>query len=112
MKYYKYIHHLKKKNDTKIWKFCIGDYVQVGLTFFENTKKKRVQFFEGIVIAIRSNYANQKMITIRRPGSFGIERILASNSPQIQNLKVIESQKFKKSKLFYLRKRIGKEAFG
>ena len=52
------------------------------------------------------------MITIRRPGSFGMERILASNSPQIQNLKVIESRKFKRSKLFYLRKRIGKEAFG
>nr|YP_009514451.1 50S ribosomal protein L19 [Caulerpa lentillifera]AXG75871.1 50S ribosomal protein L19 [Caulerpa lentillifera]QKS32312.1 50S ribosomal protein L19 [Caulerpa lentillifera]QUV75693.1 ribosomal protein L19 [Caulerpa lentillifera] len=97
--------YLQKKTG-KTWKFSVGDYIKVGLTTIESTQKKRVQFSQGIVIAIKgvSFHSNQKMVTLRRPGSFGIERVFASNSPQIQNLQILQSQKFRRSKLFYLRK--------
>nr|YP_009306434.1 ribosomal protein L19 [Caulerpa cliftonii]AOP19338.1 ribosomal protein L19 [Caulerpa cliftonii] len=140
MKYSKYLSHFEKKYNSQAsgrasrslragqpeWArlpWHVGDSVQVGFVDNNGTKsprearetaqKKRVQFFEGIVIAIRGDLPYQKMVTIRRPGSYGIERILASNSPQIQNLQILKSQnKSRRSKLFYLRKRIGKAAFG
>nr|QHN60200.1 ribosomal protein L19 [Caulerpa sertularioides f. longipes] len=106
-----YLKHFEKKTNTgKTWQLEVGDYIKVG--FMEGTQKKRIQFFQGIVIAIRSSNQKQKMVTLRRPGSFGIERIFPSNSPQIQNLQILQSQKFRRSKLFYLRKSIGKAAFG
>nr|YP_010502272.1 ribosomal protein L19 [Caulerpa taxifolia]UXC96685.1 ribosomal protein L19 [Caulerpa taxifolia] len=108
-----YLKHFEKKTKTgKTWQFKLGDYIKVGFTVIEGTQKKRIQFFQGIVIAIRSSNQKQKMVTLRRPGSFSIERIFPSNSPQIQNLQILQSQKFRRSKLFYLRKSIGKAAFG
>lgn len=110
----KYIQHFEQKQTQPIYSFHIGDYIKIG--FWETTQKKRVQFFEGIVIAIKQSALNQRMITLRRPGSYGIERVFASNSPQIQNIQLLKQstagQKYRRSKLFYLRKRIGKAAFG
>lgn len=107
-----YLKHFENKKTGKTWLFELGDYIKVGFTVIEGTQKKRIQFFQGIVIAIRGSNQKQKMVTLRRPGSFGIERIFPSNSPQIQNLQILQSQKFRRSKLFYLRKSIGKAAFG
>nr|AYC64320.1 hypothetical protein [Pseudochlorodesmis sp. HV01306a] len=54
----------------------------------------------------------EKKITLRKPGIYGIELIFSCKSPKIQAFKLLQSQKFSRSKLFYLRQRIGKAAFG
>lgn len=117
-----YLHHFEKHNIQKIKKLnpeeweniTIGDFIKVGFLFQEG-EKKRIQFFEGIVIAIRKAHLNKK-ITLRKPGTYGVERIFACCSPQIQTLKILQSQSFRRSsgrsKLFFLRQRIGKAAFG
>lgn len=128
MKCSNYIQHFEQKQNQPPYTFQIGEYIKVG--FWDTTQKKRVQFFEGIVISIKHGGSHQKMVTIRRPGSSGIERVFASNSPQIQTIEGFRSlqspslregfrehrernpRKFRRSKLFYLRKRIGKAAFG
>jgi large subunit ribosomal protein L19 len=124
MKCSNYIQHFEQKQNQPTYTFQIGEYIKVG--FWDTTQKKRVQFFEGIVISIKHSGSHQKMVTIRRPGSSGIERVFASNSPQIQtvarasrgfpkgnpSLREGNPRKFRRSKLFYLRKRIGKAAFG
>lgn len=90
-----------------------GDYIKVGLIVQESassdSSKTRVQFFDGIVLSIHGSHF-EKRVTLRqprRPSSFSIERIFSLQSPQIQSLKVLQSQYFCRSKLFYLRKSIG-----
>ena len=89
----------------------IGDYIKVGFIFKEG-EKKRIQFFDGIVIGITGSLASEKKIILRKPGTYGMERVFSFQSPHIQNIKILQSQKFCRSKLFFLRKRIGKAALG
>ena len=79
----------------------IGDYLKVGFIFKEGDKK-RIQFFEGIIIAINGSLFAKK-VTLRQPGIYGVERSFFCQSPQIQTLKILQSQKFRQSKLFFLR---------
>lgn len=104
-----YLQHFENKSSHKIKELSIGDYIKIGFIFKEG-EKKRIQFFEGIVIAIKGD--DIKKITLRKPGTYGIERIFSCKSPNIQNIKILQSQNFGRSKLFFLRKRIGKAAFG
>ena len=105
-----YLQHFEKKSLPKIKGLSIGHYIKVGFLFKEGGKK-RIQFFEGIVIAINGDDIEKK-ITLRKPGLYGMERIFSCKSPHIQNIKILQSQNFCRSKLFFLRKRIGKAAFG
>ena len=141
MKNFEYLKHFEKKHVLKmktreeqglmcsIAPGCSpqrGDYIQVGFLVQEgeanedrslkdlDLSKTRVQLFDGIVLSIHGS-SFEKRVTLRqprRPGSFSIERTFSLQSPQIQNLKVLQSQHFRRSKLFYLRKRVGKAAFG
>ena len=104
-----YLQHFENKSSQKIKELSIGDYIKIGFIFKEG-EKKRIQFFEGIVIAINGD--DIKKITLRKPGTYGIERIFSCKSPNIKNIKILQSQNFCRSKLFFLRKRIGKAAFG
>ena len=79
----------------------IGDYLKVGFIFKEGDKK-RIQFFEGIIIAINGSLFTKK-ITLLQPGTYGVERSFLCQSPQIQTLKILQSKKFRQSKLFFLR---------
>lgn len=79
----------------------IGDYLKVGFIFKEG-EKKRIQFFEGIIIATKGSLFAKK-ITLRQPGTYGVERSFFCQSPQIQTLKILQSKKFRRSKLFFLR---------
>jgi len=100
-----YLQHFEQKSSQKINGLSIGDYIKVGFIFKEG-EKKRVQFFEGIIMAINgSNY--EKKITLRKPSTYGIERIFSYNCPHIQSIKVLQSQNFRRSKLFFLRNLIG-----
>lgn len=82
----------------------IGDYLKVGFIFKEGDKK-RIQFFEGIIIAINGSLFAKK-VTLRQPGTYGVERSFFCQSPQIQTLKILQSKKFRRSKLFFLRKNL------
>ena len=105
-----FLQHFDKKNGKvpqDFENFSIGDFIKVGFIVQEN-KKKRLQFFKGIIIAIKGHNFGKK-ITLR---TAGIERIFCCQSPQIQTLTILKSQKFHRSKLYYLRQRVGKKIFG
>jgi hypothetical protein len=63
------------------------------------------------VIAIRGREEN-KSFTVRRiaAGSVGVERIWPLSSPWIQQIEVAKTGKVRRSKLYYLRERVGKRA--
>lgn len=77
----------------------------------KESDKTRTHAFEGIVIAIRGSDINQSF-TVRRIGigGIGIERIWPINCPSIEKIVVKKKGEVKKAKLYYLRKRVGKQA--
>tara|TARA_Y100001968_G_C19179226_1_gene629529 strand:- start:27 stop:512 length:486 start_codon:yes stop_codon:yes gene_type:complete len=85
----------------------VGDTVRVGVRISEGNKE-RVQPYEGVVIAKRHGGLNET-ITVRRIfQGIGVERIFMLHSPQVASIKVERRGKVRRSKLFYLRERVGK----
>jgi large subunit ribosomal protein L19 len=88
----------------------VGDTVRVHQEISEGDKK-RVQIYEGIVIAIK-NRGNGKSFTVRKIGAnnIGVEKIFPLNLPSIQKIEIKRQGQVRRSKLYYLRDRIGKAA--
>ncbi|MDD5482889.1 MAG: 50S ribosomal protein L19 [Kiritimatiellae bacterium] len=89
--------------------FQIGDTIRVSVKIKEGDKE-RVQAYSGILIARHGSGATAT-ITVRKT-SFGedVERIFPLHSPNITAIKVEFSGKARRAKLYYLRKRTGKQA--
>jgi len=94
-------------NDTKA---NVGDTIRVHEEIAEGDKK-RIQIFEGIVIAIKNRGAG-KSFTVRKiaANSIGAEKIYPINVPAIKKIEVKTHGHVRRSKLYYLRDRIGKAA--
>lgn len=90
--------------------FHVGDTVEVSQKVKEGNKT-RTQIFRSLVIAIRGHGEN-KSFTVRRiaAGGIGVERIWSLYSPWISKIKVVKKGKARRAKLYYLRKRTGREA--
>jgi len=88
----------------------IGDTVKIHHKVKEGLKE-RIQIFEGILISIRGREIN-KSFTVRRIASanIGVERIWPVYSPSIVKVEVKRRGLVRRAKLYYLRKRLGKEA--
>lgn len=89
--------------------FRPGDSVEVKVWVVEGTKK-RLQAFEGVVIAIRSRGLNSAFTVRKVSSGEGIERVFQTHSPTIHSLIVKRLGAVRKAKLYYLRKRTGKAA--
>ena len=87
--------------------FKVGDTVSVHVKIVEE-EKSRTQIFEGIVIA-RQGSGLRASFTVRKI-SFGegVERVFPLHSPFIEKIEVVKKGEVKRSKLYYLRKKIGK----
>ena len=88
----------------------IGDTVQVHQKIKEGDKE-RIQVFEGIVIAIKGS-GTGKSFTVRRiaSGGIGVERIWPVICPSIVKIVAKKKGKVRRAKLYYLRKRVGRQA--
>ncbi len=97
----------KSQQKGKIPEIYVGDTVRVGVRISEGNKE-RVQPYEGVIIAKRNSGVSQT-ITVRRIfQGVGVERIFMVHSPQVASIKVERRGKVRRSKLFYLRDRVGK----
>lgn len=89
--------------------FEVGDTVKVHVRIKEG-QKYRIQVFEGTVIAKRHG-GIQETFTVRRVAhSCGIERVFPVHSPVVDKVEVVRHGKVRRSKLYYLRDRVGKAA--
>jgi len=89
--------------------FKAGDTVAVDYIISEGNRK-RTQRFEGTVIAVKGSGVG-KTFTVRSIlNGVGVERIFPLHSPKIKNLEKVSTGKVRRSKLYYLRDRIGKAA--
>ncbi len=91
-------------------KINVGDSVRVHQEIVEGNKK-RVQIFEGIVIAIKNREFN-KSFTVRKIGAnnIGVEKIFPLAMPSIKKIELKRQGDVRRSKLYYLRDKVGKAA--
>ena len=93
----------------KIPSFAPGDTVVVGVNVVEGTRK-RVQLYEGVVIAKRNRGLNSSFIVRKISSGEGVERTFQSYSPLIASIEVKRRGDVRRAKLYYLRERSGKSA--
>lgn len=104
---------LNKVEQTKLRKdlpvFAPGDTIAVK-TIIREGDKQRFQTFKGIVLAIKGS-GMRKMFTVRKISfGVGVEKIFPVNSPNIDSIEIIKKGRVRRSKLYYMRNRIGKAA--
>ena len=89
--------------------FKAGDTVKVYVKIVEG-QKERIQAFEGVVI--RKKRGNSRTTFTVRKISYGVgvERTFPMHSPVIDRVDVVSRGKVRRSRLYYLRGRKGKEA--
>lgn len=89
--------------------FRVGDTVKVSVKIKEGDKE-RIQAYTGIVIARKGGGASETFTVRRISFGEGVERIFCVHSPNIAKIEVEESGQVRRAKLYYLRKRTGKNA--
>jgi large subunit ribosomal protein L19 len=89
--------------------FSPGDTVVVNVNVVEG-ERKRVQAFEGMVIAKRNRGLNSSFIVRKISSGEGVERTFQTYSPLIASIEVKRKGDVRRAKLFYLRARSGKSA--
>ena len=87
----------------------VGDTVKVHVKIKEG-EKYRIQIFEGTVIAKKHGGINETFTVRRVAHGCGIERVFPVHSPVVDKVEVVRSGKVRRSKLYYLRDRVGKAA--
>jgi large subunit ribosomal protein L19 len=93
----------------KVPDFAPGDTVIVSVNVVEG-ERKRVQAYEGVVIARRNRGLNSSFIVRKVSSGEGVERTFQLYSPSIANIEVKRRGDVGRAKLYYLRSRSGKSA--
>ncbi|OGS87643.1 MAG: 50S ribosomal protein L19 [Gallionellales bacterium GWA2_59_43] len=89
--------------------FSPGDTVVVSVNVVEG-ERKRVQAYEGVVIAKRNRGLNSAFIVRKISAGEGVERTFQTYSPVIASIEVKRKGAVRRAKLYYLRERSGKSA--
>ena len=93
----------------KVPVFAAGDTVIVNVNVVEGNRK-RVQAYEGVVIAKRNRGLNSSFIVRKISSGEGVERTFQTFSPLIASIEVKRRGDVRRAKLYYLRQRSGKSA--
>jgi large subunit ribosomal protein L19 len=99
-------------NDTiesNIAEFKPGDTIRVRYRVIEGNRE-RIQNFEGLCIQ-RKGSGISETFTVRK-NSFGVavERVFPLHSPKIAGIEVVSRGDVRRSKLYYIREKVGKKA--
>ena len=94
---------------TEVPEIEIGDTVKVHVKIREG-EKERIQMFEGTVIARRGSGISETFTVRRLSYGVGVERVFPIHSPNVAGVDVIRHGRVRRSKLYYLRDRVGKAA--
>lgn len=94
---------------TDLPEFRPGDTIKVHFKVVEGGRE-RVQIFQGAVIK-RQGGAVQESITVRKISfGVGVEKTFPLHSPKVTKIELVTRGKVRRSRLFYLRDKVGKAA--
>jgi large subunit ribosomal protein L19 len=93
----------------KVPDFAPGDTVIVNVNVKEG-ERKRVQAYEGVVIAKKNRGINSSFTVRKISSGEGVERTFQTYSPVIASVEVKRKGDVRRAKLYYLRSRSGKSA--
>lgn len=97
------------KESIKEFNYKVGDRVKLHLKVSEGDTE-RIQVFDGIIIAIRGSGVSRSFTVRKISYGVGVERTFPVNSPKIEKIELVKSNKVRRAKLNYLRKLSGKAA--
>ena len=89
--------------------FNVGDTIRIDVNIREG-ERERIQQFEGTVIARKGSGVGETFTVRRVSYGVGVERVFPLHSPNVADVKVVRYGKVRRSKLYYLRDRVGKAA--
>jgi large subunit ribosomal protein L19 len=89
--------------------FSPGDTVVVNVKVVEGDRK-RIQAYEGVVIAKRNRGLNSAFTVRKVSSGEGVERTFQTYSPLIASVEIKRRGDVRRAKLYYLRDRSGKSA--
>jgi len=89
--------------------FKPGDTVAV-YAKIEESGKIRTQVFQGTVISIKGSGINKNFTVRKISYGVGVERVFPVESPLVEKIEVTRKGKVRRSKLYYLREKVGKKA--
>ena len=89
--------------------FNVGDTIRIDVNIREG-ERERIQQFEGTVIARKGSGVGETFTVRRVSYGVGVEKTFPVNSPSIAKIEVVRKGRVRRSKLYYLRDRVGKAA--
>jgi len=98
-----------KRMGKKLPEFSPGDTVIVNVGVVEG-ERKRVQAYEGVVIAKKNRGINSSFTVRKVSSGEGVERTFQTYSPLIDSIELKRKGDVRRAKLYYLRGRSGKSA--
>lgn len=98
-----------KRLNKEIPDFSPGDTIIVNVNVVEGDRK-RVQAYEGVVIAKRNRGLNSAFTVRKISSGEGVERTFQTYSPLISSIEIKRRGAVRRAKLYYLRDRAGKSA--
>ena len=98
-----------KRMGKKLPEFSPGDTVIVNVGVVEG-ERKRVQAYEGVVIAKKNRGINSSFTVRKVSSGEGVERTFQTYSPTIESIELKRKGDVRRAKLYYMRQRSGKGA--
>ena len=92
---------------TEVPQFNIGDTVKVH-NLIKEGNRERIQIFEGTVIAKHGGGISETFTVRRVAYGCGVERVFPLHSPNVAKVELVRHGRVRRSKLYYLRDRVGK----
>jgi len=98
-----------KRIGKKFPEFSPGDTVIVNVSVVEG-ERKRVQGYEGVVIAKKNRGINSSFTVRKVSSGEGVERTFQTYSPLLDSIELKRKGAVRRAKLYYMRQRSGKGA--
>ncbi|MBQ0166198.1 MAG: 50S ribosomal protein L19 [Treponema sp.] len=99
----------ESQKKAEVTSFKAGDTVKVFFKIIEG-KTERIQVYEGLVICIKGEGVRQTFTVRKNSYGVGVERVFPLHSPRIEKIELVRPGKVRRSKLYYIREKIGKGA--
>ena len=93
----------------EVAEFNVGDTVKVYGKIKEGNRE-RIQVFEGVVLKKQGTGARQTFTVRKASNGVGVEKTWPLYSPNVEKVEVVRKGKVRRTKLNYLRDRVGKAA--